>query len=267
MEKLKINNSIRAVCPARTINGKIELLDVSFLRREKANSVHHDWMKEEDSLRSRIDQGINFFYTIEEVTKVRSSSKKLLCEERGIACIKKVRNKFYLERLFATESVVNTDIGVDISPETGFLNFEDDHYLIIGSYVPDNWLYLYAPPNSVVCSTTPFTPSPVEIDDNCLLGRMNGDIQSIDRKELGIILGTEHIISSLASTKSPILVNSDYFELLSEKSKFSCAQFVFRPTDRRPRNREAGTLIFNSSKKCFEAFDGGKWRPLKWGDE
>lgn len=267
MEKLKINNSIRAVCPARSVNGKIELLDVSFLKRERANSVHHDWMKEEDSLRSRMDLGINFFYTLEEVTKVRSNNKKLICEERGIGCIKKIRNKFYLERLFAAESTIEDDTGVEKSSSTGFLEFEDDHYLIIGSYLPANWIYLYAPPNSVVCSTTPFTPSPVEIEDNCLLGRLDGQIQSIDKQELGLILGYEHVITSLSNTKSPILVNSDYFELLSDKSKLSAAQFVLRPTEKRPRNREAGTLIFNSRKKCFEAFDGGKWRPLKWGDE
>ena len=267
MEKLKINNSIHAVCPARTVDGKIELLDVSFLRRDKANSVHHDWMKEEDSLRLLMDLGVNFYYTLEEVTKVRGVKKELLCEERGIGSIKKVRNKFYLERLFPIQSIIKSDVGIDRSPKTRFLEFENDHYLIVGSYIPQNWLHLYAPPNSVVCSTTSLSPSPVEIDDNCLLGRLNGQIQSIDKQELGLILGYEHVITSLSNTKSPILVNSDYFELLSDKSKLSTAQLVLRPTERRPRNREAGTMIFNSRKKCFEAFDGGKWRPLKWGDE
>ena len=266
MEKLKINNKIHTVSPARTTNGKIELLDVSFLEKNKANSVHHDWMTEEDSLRSRMEPGVNFFYTIEEVTKVRGKDKKLLCLENGIGFIKKYRNKLYLERSFSIESECYEDNGIVRSQE-GFLAFDDDHYLIIGCYMPSNWMYLYATPNSVVCTSAGFVPAPIEIDDNALLGRLNGDVQSIDRNELGIILGYEHVISSLANTKSPILVQSEYFELLSDKSKLSSSQFVLRPTKKRPRNREIGSLIFNENKKQFEGFDGTKWRTLKWGDD
>ena len=240
----------------------ILLLPVSALKEAHSRLVN--CIPEDQSITQLIDKGINFYYTIEQFDGCHSQ-RKMLAFERGIGILEGKKHRV-LRRLFLFENHTEhkTDDGVN---SEGFLQFEDNAFIVIGTYLPDNYIDMYLLPFSVVCATESFRPEPVQIEPSSLLGRTDGDVQSINQEELGLILGHKHLIGSLAQTTAPILVGSSYFELVGKSSILSSDHLILKPSPRRPRNRETGSIIFNNKTKCFEGFDGTKWRPLKWGDE
>ena len=260
----KIKNNHFAVSPARysAKDDRITLLPVCDL--EHAHSMLHNCIPEERSISSLVENGTYFYYTIEEYNTL-GSNRKLLSHERGIGVRKGGKNA-YLKRVFSLEQLVEHRQSIGKTPD-GFTVYEDGTYLIVCTYLPSDYIELCVLPFSVTCTTNPGRPEPVQIEPNSLLGRTDGDIQSINRKELGLILGHEHLIDALSKTTAPILVGSAYFELVGNNSIVSAHHFICKPLSRRPRNREAGSIIFNSKEKRFEGFDGDKWRPMKWADE
>ena len=65
---------------------------------------------------------------------------------------------------------------------------EDNSKFILLKFLPEDYSKILASPNSVLCSTDPFTPTPVELQNNTLLGKLDNLIQSIDQNELWSIL-------------------------------------------------------------------------------
>ena len=261
---LKIKNNHFAVSPAKYIaaDDKVLLLPVCDL--EHAHSRLANCIPEENSLASLVDAGVNFYYTIEEFDN-GSHDRKMLSFERGIGILEG-KKRIVLRRLHLFEQKIEHRQNIGANPD-GFLVYEDDTPLVVGTYLPEDYISLCVLPFSVTCTTTSYRPEPVHIDPNSLLGRTDGDIQSINREELGLILGHEHLVDALSKTTDPILVGSSYFELLGSNSVIHASHLILKPFSRRPRNREAGSIIFNKNNKCFEGFDGSNWRPLGWGDE
>ena len=261
---MKTKNKINSVSPALfREDNRIELLDVSFLK--EAGSFMYNQILEEDSLRKVIDPELNFFYTITSFEGSRRE-KRQTSGEKGIAHIIKEKDKYFLKRTHLYARAREEGL-FDASTEDGFSAYDLDDYLIIGCYMPNNFTELFILDNSILCTSEPLTPHPVQLEENCLIGRLDGDVQAIDNKELALILGHEHLIESLLKNDAPILAGSNYFELLSKNSKILANQIIAKPSKRRPSNREKGSIIFNEKNNCFEGFDGAKWRPLKWGDE
>ena len=262
---MKIKNNYFAVSPARyeAANDKIYLLPVE--KMESACSILHRFWKEDQGVLAQIPKNTNFFYTIEEFNSCKLD-RDLISYERGIGCRKGTSKHPFLQRLVSFEQRIDHRPCLGKTRD-GFTIYEDGTYLIVGTYLPSAFLDYCHIAHSTVCTTNPGRPEPVHIEPNSLLGRTDDDIQSINREELGLILGHEHLVGSLAKTTAPILVGSAYFELLGKNSIVSSDQFVCKPLSRRPRNKERGSIIFNDKENRFEGFDGTKWRPLKWADE
>ena len=261
---LKIKNNHFAVSPAIYSAKSDRITFLPLEKLEDACSRLHPHWQEEDTIPSRIPNNTHFYYTIEEFDSC-GHDRKILSHERGIG-LRKGGRKPYLQRVFSLEQLVENRKSIGKTRD-GFTVYEDGTYLVVGTYLPSNYRELCVLPFSVTCTTNPGRPEPVHIEPNSLLGRTDGDIQSINREELGLILGHEHLIDALSKTTAPILVGSAYFELAGSNSVVSANHFVCKPLSRRPRNREPGSIIFNSKESRFEGFDGEKWRPLKWADE
>jgi len=174
-----------------------------------------------EPLESAIPVGQNFFYQIK-----RTKDERLFqYSESGVGEFYETDGKIFFRReyVFLVE-----DTNSSYAPRKGAapkLNVEQDDKLILMKYFPSNYKELLASKNSVLCSTEPFTPTPVELQDNTLLGKLNNIIQSIDQNELWSIL--------LQNNKKPV----------------------------------QGSIRYNKKDKCFEGYDGTKWRALMWGEE
>ncbi len=136
---------------------------------------------------SAIPIGQNFFYQIKETKDERHFSYV----ESGIGEFYKEKNKIFFKREYVFSIASNKESSENYKPFQGKppkIEQEPDSKLILTRYLPESYQQILASKNSVLCSTEPFTPTPVELQDNTLLGKLNNIIQSIDQNELWSIL-------------------------------------------------------------------------------
>jgi len=257
--KKKIRNKAIAVSPGSFKDGKLELLHIEFLK--EAGSRFHAYFPEEESLRKTFDQEVYFFYTIENFDGEDQTTRKLLQAERGLARVKKTRGKYYLLR----ETLLSShDSSASLQrTEEGFLEFPEEDHLVVNSYIPQSYAESLCYGNSVICSSEPFTPYPVEIQENSVVGRLDGDVESINSKELALILTTDFVVDSLETNSRPLLLGSDHIEAINPQTKLVSSHLVIKPRDGKPRNRQAGTIVFNSKTNSLEFFNGSSWTKIK----
>ena len=199
----------------------------------------------------------NFFYKIQCFDSPKPG-RKLIRSERGVGEIYKRYRKFYLKREYST----HLEDAQGERKSGGYLvDFPQDGFIVCYSYIPESFLDLLVYPNSVVCSINQHSPTPVELEERTLLGRLDDRIQSIDSNELRAILTDENIIDAVSS--SPVL------NLNSPQARLSTAAIQIRPvySNSNHPNPLRGTIVYNAESNRFEGFDGANWRPLKWGDE
>jgi hypothetical protein len=232
--------------------------------------------------------GLNqrFFYKVQEY-EIRNNEKTLVVGECGVGEIYKKRKSFFLRRHFALRSFDNSS---SYKPRDGalheFSTFID--YLILESYRPADYHEALASPYSVLCSIEQNTPSPVELQEKTLLGRLDDRIQSIDAQELRQILNgdtdtylkltdkeLEHVFKNIKNTilkalrgnTSAISTKSQKIDLLTAHSSVAAPIIQAKPeyTDKKkPTKPRAGMIIFNKDKKAFEGYDGNSWKRLSW---
>lgn len=254
----KIRNKNFAVSPGKFGSNKVELLDVSDFKH--TGSHFTGYIPEEDSLRQVFDEDISFFYTIETFDSTNTDSRKLTSLERGLGRVKRTKDKFFLVREVPLETRTQDDtIRRD---KANFFSYPEGTYLVIGSYIPTNYVDLFYREHSIICSTDKLTPSPIQLEENSVIGRIDGEIKSLDSDDISFILSSDYVIRSLHSNNDPILISSDHVELTNEKSKLFIAHAVLKPRRGKPRNREQGSLIFNSTSNRLEYYDGTKWRKV-----
>jgi hypothetical protein len=170
---------------------------------------------------SSITFGQNTFYQIKKTKNERSFNYI----ESGLGEFYKKGKKIFFKREYVFSVVEARD---SYSPQNGNppdIEMSEGEYLLLIKSSPNDYRQLLVSKNSVLCSTEPFTPTPVELQDNTLLGKLNNIIQSIDQNELWSIL--------LKNNKKPV----------------------------------QGSIRYNKEDKCFEGYDGTKWRALMWGEE
>lgn len=170
----------------------------------------------------------NFFYIVEAYDSL-SFKRNLLLAERGVGELYEKEGSFYLKREFV--KTFNDGSGEYPSKQRAPHNFSTFKNLIVRSYIPDHYIDLFIYPYSVLCSIEPGIPTPVELQEKTLLGRLKDSVQSIDSSELSEILEGESL-----------QLNS----------------IVLKPKTR-PKTPKKGTVIFNRETDCFEGYDGSEW--------
>ena len=134
--------------------------------------------------KSAIPVGQNFFYQIKQT----KDERHFPYIESGLGEFYKKGRKIFFRReyvFFIEESDTAFKPRFGNPPKLQEL---EGHKFILLKYLPENYKNILASRNSVLCSTEPFTPTPVELQNNTLLGKLDNIIQSIDQNELWSIL-------------------------------------------------------------------------------
>lgn len=129
-----------------------------------------------------------FFYEIIEYKDGPRQPDNEVDIERGIGCITIEDGLTKLKRITPLSSIDG--------PITRPRDFTEDKKLFIQTYIPKDYRDLFSTPNTVLATEVAGCPSPVELQNHTLLGRLNDTIQSIDQQELWSIL--------LANTRKPV---------------------------------------------------------------
>lgn len=212
-----------------------------------------------DSLVNKIGTNQNFFYYITQFDGTDTVS------ERGIGEIYTRGENHYLKR----ERAISYKHGSheSLSRPGSFFYFATDALVNVTTYIPSSYVDSMFSPFSVLCSIEENTPSPVELQDQTLLGRLDGRIQSIDKNELREILTDPLIVTALADTATPLNVKTGSLNLYTTNSTVSAHVLQVKPAyteSVKPKHPQRGSLIFNDEANCFEGYDGKRWRALIW---
>lgn len=231
--------------------------------------------------------GLNqrFFYKIEHY-EIYRGSRRLIRGENGVGEVTKKRKNFFLKRHFA---IYSFDSDGHSKSRDGQVNHfsKDTDYIVLEPFIPKNYYDALTTPYSVLCSVEQSTPSPVELQEKTLLGRLDDVIQSIDHKELRKILNNSddsvlkltkkeldqvfsdlstRVLSVLRDSKRAIATYSQKIDMLNRDSSVAAPIFQVKPeysnSDRPPKPKQ-GMIIFNKETKSFEGYDGKSWKTLK----
>ncbi len=107
-------------------------------------------------------------------------------------------------------------------------------------------------------------PELVPLQDNTLLGKIEGDIQSIDGSEIHNMIGPQSVQKIFLSYDLPLAINTDNLELTGKNSSLRSNSLILKSTRSRPKPPIEGSIIYNSRKKAFQGFDGETWKTFKW---
>lgn len=259
--KTIFNNNCFSV--AFPINSKDFTLYDDYEQLKKHNDVAAD-SSPELLLQNNFQIGQEFLYKISQL-KDRGNLLPNVCVKYEIGLGKIVKTgPFVFERIVSLYQYVD-DVSLRTNGST-FLSFKPNDYIKIQAVVPERLEDYFVKDFTVLACNQRFTPTPVELQEKTLLGRLDNTIQSIDAQELRTILTDTNIVDAVESTNKPLSLNSKVVDLVKRDSRVAAAAIQARPVANRPEGRR-GMIIYNADTNRFEGFDGTKWRGLMWEDE
>ena len=209
-----------------------------------------------------------FFYKVEEFDSKPWPNREILSWEEGIGQLKVKNGITILDRL--TPTLYYTEIDGQKNPiprkdgTVSKLNFDHNSFLILTTRLPKTFSELFSYDNTVICSLGGNRPHFAHIEENTVLGRLDGEIENLNSHQLATVLGDEGLKQTFLLSHSPLVSNSDSFELAGNNSSIISNSLLLKSTRSRPQSPQKGTLIYNSRKKAFEGWDGNEWKTLKW---
>ena len=224
---------------------KILLLGLS---EKLARLAHFSWYDFHPQLdmRNAIPLGSITYYCVVLFDDHPNATKRnILQKEFGWGRVVKSDSSkdIFLERLEATEYDLLEDGGGDSSST---MRFDDSQHLVVmTASVP--YKHLFSLENTVICSLGQGVPELVHLQDGDVLVNINNDVKGASISE---------VVSS----------TSNYLDLNGKDSTISSNTLRLKSQKSRPKDVEPGTIIYNNRKKCFEGYDGKKWKALKWED-
>jgi hypothetical protein len=217
------------------------------------------WEREGTRFVDVIGDGYRCFYLIEEL-----DGDRVLNFETGIGLFEINGDQHLLHRQISmTEGVGITKQVRRTLPEQPPQKFdpEDGAVFRITSIQPNTTLEFYAAPNTILASSDSYTISPVEIEENALLGRKDDIIQSIDKEEFKEMM-KDAIIESFTESQKQHDIKTRRINLTRKNAVISTPVVRLAPdnyNDMEKPPAQQGMIIYNTDKKCLEFFNGDKW--------
>jgi hypothetical protein len=217
------------------------------------------WEREGTRFVDVIGDGYRCFYLIEEL-----DGDRVLNFETGIGLFEINGDQHLLHRQISmTEGVGITKQVRRTLPEQPPQKFdpEDGAVFRITSIQPNTTLEFYAAPNTILASSDSYTISPVEIEENALLGRKDDIIQSIDKEEFKEMM-KDAIIESFTESQKQHDIKTRRINLTRKNAVISTPVVRLAPdnyNDTEKPPAQQGMIIYNTDKKCLEFFNGDKW--------
>lgn len=127
--------------------------------------------------------------------------------------------------------------------------------LIVHTHLPTSLLELLAFPNSIIISNSHGLPSPLKVNENSLLIRLNDTIQSLSLKDLSSVseFGNSVKESICKYTKQLVLKTSRL-----DVDKIATNHLLIKPS--KTPLEKAGEIHFDESTKSLKFYDGTHWR-------
>lgn len=135
-----------------------------------------------------------------------------------------------------------------------FFVAEDTKYIVVKNHLPTNLSELLIQENSVLCSgEQEFVPVAVQLDNNCLIGRLDKGVESISIETV-----RDKTIESIKEYTKQLVLKSSQLDI----KKIKTQQLILKPHS--SPDAKAGTLFFDEILKELKLFTGEEWKTVAW---
>jgi hypothetical protein len=144
-------------------------------------------------------------------------------------------------------------IGPIARPVHAFMCHDPDDYLVVKSYHAQSLPELLVDPHSLIVSIPDDPLNILNVDENSVIGRLDGNITSLSILDLctkATNLFTEY-------TKQ-IILSCSQLDVKKLKTK------ILQLTPSKPTQAKKGSFIYNEEHDTIQYFDGSRWRTLLW---
>lgn len=208
-----------------------------------------------------LSEGDLFFYKIEERHPL---TKVALKRERGIGKIYKEGDTFYLDRVRPISKGFNeNDSQEGRLQENSQPDFSEDNILFVKTHIPDSYKELYYKPHTIIINKECLCPTPLEVKENSLIGRLQDSIENIQGDQIHSILNSDFLSKEFTKDSSDLSSPSSAFSLNGKQSVIKANYLHLKGVNRRPTDKKIGQMIYNN-KGYFEYWTGKEWRILVW---
>jgi hypothetical protein len=182
--KLKISKQIAIEKGIELENSDIKLLGCECLCECDKNLSdfikHNSCCNTKNSFKKIFGFNTKFYYKIEKY-----DHSNIMDYEVGIGYLEKDNKDIVLKRV--QPLFFSKDKAAPCPSFAGCVKFNcecDHHFVAVSNYFPDNYLQVLPDSNCIIASIDKHIPSPVYVDKNSVVGRLDNDIQSIDISSL-----------------------------------------------------------------------------------
>tara|TARA_R100000008_G_scaffold53730_1_gene32693 strand:+ start:742 stop:1572 length:831 start_codon:yes stop_codon:yes gene_type:complete len=202
-----------------------------------------------------------FYYQIEDW-----HDKNTVISERGLGYLEEKDGKTFLVRHKPVAYKDQHGRQYPL-PKGMYADLGAGAYMLAYTIPPPTYIEALSIPHSLVASTSEGNPTPVELEPNTLLGRMDNVVQAIDSDELMRIVG-DKVVDPLINSQKQLDLKARHLRLTRKNSSVASPIVRLLPqevNDKTPRQR--GSIIFNSQTNRLQCYDGEKWKTIAWEEE
>lgn len=200
---------------------------------------------------------VNFCYIIQTICLSTNTTKLY---ERGVGYIYDHNGVTLLKRLLPLFRGSNQS---DCVPNYSGLCIdfnccEQNSYTIISSTLPCTYFESLVVENSVLCSSSPLVPQPVQIKQNSFLSRLDGDIESVEFEDERLVDKVAKIIAKFTK------------QLKLKTSKLTLKRIESETIDMVPTSNvkaKKGSIYYDESDNKLKLYDGEKWKTFAFIEE
>lgn len=213
-------------------------------------------INENNTIRKTIGLNTNFFYSVECVpNKVNASIKEGCCYERGLGYLYKQDNEVFLKRTTPIVSAYHDGslVANNLYPRP-FKCCETDSTVVVTCAIPQTYFEALAVPHSFIMSSEDsFIPTPLQVNKNSFLGRLENCIQNISLDGVDFI---NFVVNALCKFKTQIKLKT---------SKLTVNRIETNLIDiKATSNQKAvkGSLCYDEKTNTLKFYNGNDWKTV-----
>lgn len=203
-----------------------------------------------NTFKSTFGPDVLFFYSIEQ-TKDNIVTKF----ERGIGYYFEKDNIQYIKRHIPIAMGNNSQDSTICTGSCAHFDCSDCEHLVVYSTVPTSYAECLIHANSIITSVSPFRPHSFVLENNSVVGRLDGNVQSLSLENKGFI---ESLISSISKFTKQIVLKASKLDI----KKLACYTLHLNKTSK--SSSKAGDIIYDEADDNLKYYDGTNWRILSW---
>lgn len=232
-------------------NDELELLGtagLSLVSQPLEFAIKNNDINESHTFKNTFKVDDVFFYALEQVKDGTVTNY-----ERGLGQLVFHNDKYLLKRKLPIATGTNASLSSVCHNGCAHFNCQNCEYLIAYTTVPLSYAECLVDKNSLITSVAPFHPHSFVIDNNSIVGRLDGDLCSISLDDKSFL---DRLINALSSFTKQITLKTSKLD----SKRISTPILQLNPTSNPAAKK--GSVIYDENDNNLKYYDGSKWRTL-----